>query len=571
MKELTFSKSKTYLNLLNYILSMEKELILKYTLQNAIRYDGKANPGAIIGKILKEKPELKSKIKDISKEIANTVKEVNKLNIEEQTTKLLSLDPKLLEKKEHKKKSLPDLNIKNLVMRFEPSPSGALHIGHAYVLGLNHLLCKENNGKLILRIGDTNPGNIVEEAYKLIEEDAKWLTNNSIEKVYTQSDRLEIYYKYAKKILEMEKAYICTCNPEDFRSKINNKIACHCRNLPKEEQLKRWDKMHTEYKPGQAVMRIKTDINVNNPALRDWPAFRIVDKEHIKQKNKYKVWPLMNFAVAIDDHDMGITATIRAKEHRDNEKRQKYLYDYFNWTIPKNLYVGRINFSDMKVSKTYVQNMLKLKRRTGWDDIRLPFLPALRKRGYQPEALLKYAEEVGLTETDKTTSKEEFFKSINSFNRDIIDKKADRSFIILEPYKKLEIKKAPKKDVQLDLYPSIRLGGRNFYTDGEFYFEEKFKKDKVYRLMHLYNIKNREFLSEEVDDRLSAQMIHWLPANMKNINVEILMENNKITKGLGEESLNKVKEGEIIQAERFAFLRVLEKTKNKIKFIYLHR
>ena len=89
--------------------------------------------------------------------------------------------------------------------------------------------------------------------------------------------------------------------------------------------------------------------------------------------------------------------------------------------------------------------------------------------------------------------------------------------------------------------------------------------------MHLYNIKNREFISEEIDDRLNAKMIHWLPANMKNINVEILMENNKTIKGFGEESLNKIKEGEIIQAERFAFLKCEEKQKDKIKFIYLHR
>lgn len=548
-----------------------REIILKYVLQNAVRYDGKANPGAIIGKILKEKPSLKSKIKEISGEIKKAVDEVNKLNIEEQKTRLLSLDPTLLEKKEHVKKSLPDLKIKNLIMRFEPSPSGALHIGHAYVLGLNHLLCKENSGKLILRIGDTNPGNIDKEAYKLIEEDANWLTDNSIHKTYIQSDRMEIYYKYAKKILEMGKAYICTCKQEDFKSKITHKIACQCRELLVKEQLSRWDKMFKGYKPGQAVMRIKTDITHKNPALRDWPAFRITEKEHVKQGKKYRVWPLMNFAVAIDDHEMGITATIRAKEHMDNEKRQKYLYDYFNWKIPKNMYLGRINLTDIKISKTEVKKMIQSKKRSGWNDVRLPFLPALRRRGYSNKALLKYAEEIGITEVDKVTDKDEFFKVINSFNREIIDKNADRYFVILEPYKKIKIKKAPKKDVQLDIYPAIRLGGRNFYTKGEFYFEEKFKKDNVYRLMHLYNIKNREFVSEEVDDRLNAKFIHWLPANMKNIKIEVLMENNKIIKGLAEESINKVKEKEIIQFERHFFAKCEEKTKEKIKFIYLHR
>jgi glutamyl-tRNA synthetase len=546
---------------------MEKDLILKYVLQNAINYNGKANPGAIIGKLLQEDIKLKSKIKEISKDINKTVQEVNKLNIEEQKTQLMSLDPKLLEKKEVKRKELiPKLDIKNLKLRFEPSPSGALHIGHAYVLGLIHLVCKKNNGKLIVRIGDTNPGNIIEEAYDLIKEDANWLTNNSIESFPIQSERLEIYYKYAKKILEMGKSYICTCDHEDARSKLNHKMACPCRDLDPKEQLNRWELMFTKYKQGDAVMRIKTDLKHKNPAMRDWPAFRISEVPHVLQKDKYKVWPLMNFAVAIDDHYMKITATIRAKEHMDNEKRQKYLYDYFGWEMPKNFYVGRINFKDIKVSSSGARKMIDEKKRTGWDDTRLPFLPALKRRGYQPEALLKFAESIGITENDKLVSKEDFFKSINSFNRDIIDEKADRYFFILEPYKKMKIKNAIAKNIQIDLYPGIRLGGRIFKTDGEFYLEEKFKKDEVYRLMHLYNIKNREFLSEPQDPRLKAKMIHWLPSN-NAVEIEVLMENNKITKGLAEEAITKVKNGEIIQAERIGFF----KCESKNKFIFLHK
>jgi glutamyl-tRNA synthetase len=540
-----------------------KDLIIKYVLQNAVRHDGKANPGAIIGQILNEDPKLKSKIKEISKDIQKIVNEVNSLNIEEQKTKLLSIDPKLLEKREVKRKEkIPKLNIKNLVMRFEPSPSGALHIGHAYVLALNHLICKKNNGKLILRIGDTNPANVITKAYNLIEEDARWLTD--IDKVYIQSDRLDIYYKYAEQVLKQNNAYICTCNKEDFKSKLSKSMPCPCREL--KNQPERWELMKTKYKPGDAVLRIKTDIKHKNPAMRDWPAFRISEVPHPKTKTKYRIWPLMNFSVAVDDHEMKITATVRAKDQRDNEKRQKYLCDYLGWKQPQNMYVGMINFSNLKLSSSYAQRLIKEKRRDGWDDIRLPFLPSLRRRGYQKEALLKFAEEIGITETDKTTNKEDFFKSINSFNRDLIDKKADRYFTILEPYKKIEITNAPEKNIQLDLYPKIRLGGRKFFTKGKFYFEEKFKKDQVYRLMHLYNIKNREFVSEEMDERFSAKMIHWLPE--KSVDIQILDEKNKLVKGLAEEAILKVKENEIIQFERHFFAKLINK--EKMRFIYLH-
>ena len=549
---------------------MEKELILKYALQNAINYSGKANPGAVIGKVLSENPNLKSKIKEVSKEIAKTVEEVNKLNLQEQKTKLASLDPKLLEKKvKEKKSSIPKLNIKNLVMRFEPSPSGALHVGHVYVLGLNYLVCKKNNGRLIVRIADTDPSNIVKEAYELIKKDVSWLTDNSVKEFPIQSDRIETYYKYAEKILKLGKAYICTCDPEEAKKKLNNQEACPCRDLDVKEQLKRWKLMFTDYLPGDAVMRIKTDLSHKNPAMRDWPAFRINENVHPRAGRKYRVWPLMNFSVAIDDHDMGVTAAIRAKEHRDNEKRQKYLYDYFKWKMPKNFYVGRINFKDLRISKSATAKLIKESKVAGWDDPRLPFLQALKRRGYQPEALLKYAEEIGITENDKVVSKDDFFKSINSFNRDLIDSKADRHFFILEPYKKIKIKKAIEKNVQLDLYPSIRLGGRIFHTKGEFFIEDKLNKGGVYRLMHLYNIKDNEFLSEEVDPRLNAKMIHWLPVNEKNVEVEVLMEDNTIKKGLAEEAIKKVKEKEIVQAERFGFLKLEDR--KKMRFIYLHR
>ena len=196
-----------------------EELIKKYALQNAIRFNGNANPGAVIGKILGEKPELKKEIKEITKKVNEVIKEVNSLPIEKQRMLLGRISPRLLEEKRHeeRKRELPAFkNAKNVVMRFEPSPSGPLHIGHAYVLSLNSEYCRKYNGKLILRIGDTNPENIYEPAYSLIEKDAKWVTKNNITKVIIQSDRLRIYYKHMEKLIDIGKAYICTCNLEEY-------------------------------------------------------------------------------------------------------------------------------------------------------------------------------------------------------------------------------------------------------------------------------------------------------------------------------------------------------------------
>jgi glutamyl-tRNA synthetase len=305
-----------------------KELIRKYALQNAVRYNGKANPGNIIGKVLGENPDLRKKGKELMQQIQEIVKEVNKLGVEKQTEELKNLAPELLEKKTEKKKELPELKDAKkgkVVMRFEPSPSGPLHIGHAYVIGLNSEYCKRYDGKMILRIGDTNPENIYEPAYELIAKDAKWVTKKNISEVIVQSGRLEIYYRYMEKLIDMDKAYICECDPEEFKHLSAKGEACPCREQGVDEQKKRWEKMFKGYKQGEAVARIKTELQHKNPAMRDWPAFRINDSKHPRAGIKYRVWPLMNMAVSVDDIEMGVTHVIRAKEHHDNSKRQEYI------------------------------------------------------------------------------------------------------------------------------------------------------------------------------------------------------------------------------------------------------
>lgn len=558
-----------------------KDLILKYALQNAIKFNGKAQPGAIIGRVLAENPALKSKIKDISKEVNNIVKEVNKLSMEKQREKIEEIAPELLEEKKVEKiRTLPEFgNTKNMIMRFEPSPSGALHIGHAYVLALNHLYCQEYNGKLILRISDTDPENIYPEAYKLIEEDAKWLTNNKISQVVIQSDRIDNYYVYMEKLLEMGRAYICTCEVEEFRKLNIKSIPCPCRNIPKEEQLKRWHLMFTQYKRGEAVVRLKTDLNDNNPAMRDFPLFRIMDEEHPKQGKKYRVWPLMNMAVAVDDMEMGITHVIRAKDHADNAKRQKMIFEIFKKDVPETQFVGKINFKDIVISASQITQGIKEKKYSGWDDIALPSLAALRRRGYVPEAFLKYAEDVGVSLTDKTVYGNDFFKAINHFNKEAIDSKTFRYFFIWNPVE-IKIENSPKQTIELDLHPDNEKGGRIFKITDKFYITRddyrELKDNKLYRLMDCLNFrkKGKKFVFDSLGyntfKEQGEKIIHWLPKE-ELVNVMVFMPDKKTIIGKGESLLKDLKVGTIIQYERFGFCRLDEIQKNKLVFWFGHK
>jgi len=234
-----------------------KQLVRKFALDNARKYKGTPNIGAVIGKVLGERPELKSELKTLSKDIKAVCDEVAKRSVEQQEEELRSIAPELLEKRgpeEKTLKPLPNATKGKVVMRLAPSPSGPLHIGHAIVFPLSDLYCKEYEGKLILRIEDTNPENIYEPAYKMIEEEMQWLSENNVQEVIIQSDRMETYYDFAQKLVVDGRAYVCTCNPDIFRDLVSKKQACPCRDLDKKEQQLRWDKMFVEYEPGEAVL-----------------------------------------------------------------------------------------------------------------------------------------------------------------------------------------------------------------------------------------------------------------------------------------------------------------------------
>jgi len=554
---------------------MQKK-ILKYALQNAVKFNGKANIKAIIGKLFQENKNLN--LKNIIKDINKTIKEVNSLTLEQQKQKLKHFGIKEAPKKQERTslKPLPKAKGK-IIMRFAPSPSGPLHLGSAMTLGATSEYCKEYKGTLILRIEDTNPDNIYIPAYKMIQEESQWLTNN-VSKTIIQSERIPIYYKYIEKLLEMEKAYICTCDPEHYRKLLYERTPCPCRNLSKKENKERWKKMLKSYKQGEAVVRLKTDLDHKNPAIRDFPLARINTKEHPKQGKKYRVWPLMNLSVFVDDVESKVTHIIRGKDHADNAKRQEFLYKYFSKKLPVTLFHGRVNFTDMQLSSSKTREAIKNKKYTGWDDIRLPFLSALKRRGYNPKSILKWARSVGVSLTDKKVSKDEFFKIINAFNKELIDPTAKRYFFIKEP-KKITIKNAPKRKIKLKLHPDKKLGFRTFETDQNFYIEksdfEKLKNNKICRLMDCLNFtkKGNQLIFHSLEYPKYKEkgdfIMHWLPSK-KLIKAEIRMPDNSLLKGIAE-SIKNIKVDETIQFERFAFVRLDKKSKDKLSFWFTHK
>ncbi|MBI4739265.1 glutamate--tRNA ligase [Candidatus Woesearchaeota archaeon] len=554
-------------------------IVRKYVLQNAVRYEGKADPGRIMSKVLGENPDLRSNAKEITQKIKAAVKKVNAMSLDKQRAELEKIAPEFLEEKSTRReglKELPGAQQGKVVMRFEPSPSGPLHIGHAYVLSLNYEYAKKYNGKFILRISDTNPDNIDIMAYEQIPQDARWLCDNDNFDVLIQSDRMEIYYKYALQLIQHGCAYVCTCKVELVRELLAKSEACQCRNFPATEHVKRWHKMNSGYAQGEAVVRFKTDIGHKNPAMRDFSILRINETEHPRQGRKYRVWPLMNFAVAIDDMETGVTHTLRGKDHADNALRQKFMHEALGYKTPEPISVGRINFEGFEVSCSKTREKIEAGSYNGWDDIRIPFIPALRCRGYNPIAFRKYAMDVGVTRNDKSVTMEEFFKTVNAFNKQLIDSVSERYYFVKDPIM-VTVENAPEMTVELDLHPDNKKGGRVLHTRGTFYLDadDELKDGKAYRLLELFNFKIRKgkliFTSTKYDKAAKDTInVHWV-CDDDPINVEITMPDGTTVKGRGEKWLNDVSVDQVVQFERFGFVRCDSITQQKMTFWFLHK
>ncbi len=544
--------------------------IERAVLKNAIEHDGKADLKSVINKILGSFPELRTSIKSLMGEINSYIERINSLTQEEQMdlAKEKYGDILVVEKK-REEHHLPDLkNVRGkVVMRLAPSPSGPLHLGHSRMLILNDEYVKRYGGDLILRIEDTNPNNIYPQAYEMIQEDVRWLDVN-FTKFIIQSERMEIYYGRAKELIEMGKAYICKCKVEDFKKDLIASRACPHRDLPTNLMLEQFEEIvNGEDRDISPVLVIKTDLHHPNPAVRDWIAFRVIETPHPHTGRKYRFYPLMNFSVAIDDHELRLTHVIRGMDHLNNTERQRYIFKYFRWEVPEYFHYGLINIGDAILSTTTMRKGIEAGEFVGWDDVRLATLLALRRRGYQKETFRKYWIDSGLNDVNSDFSWEIF----NSMNRQFIDHGADRYFFIHNPVL-VKIEGSPESIGKIPLYPNEPDRGFRQYSvesDQEFYLQKldikDLKKGETLRLKDLYNI---QFNGEQWeyagnDTSIRRKIIHWVKKDSPEF--EVIKPDGTKDHGFIEE--RGVHTRGILQFERYSFV-------NKISdsyALYLHK
>ena len=557
---------------------MPVESARKYALQNAVLHGGKAEAKAVLGKLLAEDSSLRPRAREVSAEVARVVEAVNRLSVEAQKDALATLAPELLEtpKGEARPKELPPLpgaEDGKVVGRLAPYPSGPLHIGNARAFLLNDAYVKRYHGRLILAFDDTIGSEekpVLPEAYEQVKEGLDW-AGVAYHEVLYKSDRIPIHYEWAQKLLELGAAYACTCDAETLRRNREAGRACEHRGQDADETIAIWEAMLAgEYEEGEAVLRLKTDMQDPNPAFRDRVLFRVSNRDHPRVGTRYHVWPMLEFSWAVDDHLLGVTHVIRGKDLVIEDQMETRLWDLFGIERrPTFVHFGILRFKDLELSKSRYRREIAEGRLAGIDDPRTWSLQSLRRRGIRPAALRDFVLDFGLSLNDIEVAAETLYAE----NRKRIDAHANRFFFVPEPVS-VEIQGLPPTEaVHPPLHPdfpgrgtrTIPVGPKFHVTREDF---ERFRGQEV-RFKDFCNVvldHRARFVSLENKD---IPKIQWVSHG--GVQTHVVLPTGFESHGLAEPEVGSLKVDDVVQFERVGFVRVDHVSRAEVRAYFAHR
>lgn len=332
-------------------------------------------------------------------------------------------------------KDLQEGNVKAIQTRFPPEPNGYLHIGHAKSICINFGLAKKYGGKTNLRFDDTNPVKEDTEYVDSIKEDIKWLGFDWAVERYA-SDYFEQLYQWAIVLIKKGKAYVDDQTNEEIR--INRgTVTSAGKNSPYrdrsvEENLRLFEQMREgKFADGEKTLRAKIDMAHPNMNMRDPIMYRIIHTSHHRTGDKWCIYPMYDYTHGQSDSIENITHSICTLEfdiHRP-------LYDWFIKELeifPSHQYeFARLNITYTVMSKRKLLQLVKEGYVSGWDDPRMPTICGLRRRGYTPESIRNFCEDIGVAKRDNLID----YSRLEGSLRDDLNKKADRVMGVLHPIK----------------------------------------------------------------------------------------------------------------------------------------
>ena len=401
----------------------------------------------------------------------------------------------------------------SIITRFPPEPNGYLHIGHAKSICLNFGLANEFNGKVNMRFDDTNPLKEDEEYVNSIKEDVKWLGFNW-DNLFFASDYFDEMYKRAIVLIKKGKAYVCDLSQEEIRETRGTLTEpgkeSPYRNRSVEENLDLFERMKNgEFKDGEKVLRAKIDMSSPYLNFRDPVIYRISHSTHHNTGDKWCIYPMYSFAHPLEDAIEGITHSICTLEFED----QRPLYDWVvreceMESVPRQIEFARLNLTNTVMSKRKLKLLVDEGVTDGWDDPRMPTISGVRRRGFTPEAIRAFCNEIGVAKADSTVDS----RLLDHFLREDLQQKAPLAMAVLKPLK-LVITNYPEGQTEMleveNMAKNEEAGtrmvpfSRELYIERDDFMEEPVKKYRRFfvgnevRLKGAYFVKCTDFVKDE--------------------------------------------------------------------------
>jgi glutaminyl-tRNA synthetase len=449
--------------------------------------------------------------------------------------------------------------------RFPPEPNGYLHIGHCKAMVINFGLAEQYNGLCNLRMDDTNPEKEEHEYVEAIQEDIHWLGYDWGDRFYFGSDYFEQTYLYAEELIKKGLAYVCELGAEElskYRGDTQTPAVSPYRERDKEESLDLFRRMRAgEFPEEKYTLRAKIDLASGNFNMRDPVLYRIRYVEHHRQKNKWCIFPMYDFAHPIQDAIEGITHSLCSLEYEDHRPLYDWVID--NVSVPhrpRQIEFARLGMSYTVMSKRRLRRLVEEGYVSDWDDPRMPTLCGLRRRGYTPESIKNFCKRIGVTKVNNVIE----YSFLEHCLREALNEKAERVMAVLKPIK-LTIRNYPEGKSELfdiENNPIDESAGtrkvsfsKNLWIEADDFMEEPIKRyNRLYvgnevRLKGAYIVKcvdfrkNEEGIVEEVicdydpesrggnasDGRKIRGTIHWVNA-ADSIDAEVRIYSNLFLK-----------------------------------------
>ena len=403
---------------------------------------------------------------------------------------------------------------KEIITRFPPEPNGFPHIGHAKSICINFGIARDYNGYCNLRMDDTNPTTEDTKYVEALKDAVQWLGFDWGKNVYYTSDYFPKIYDYAVELVKMGKAYVDSLNEEEIKEYRGTVTQAGKRSIyaerSVEENLDLLDRMKKgEFKEGEHILRAKIDMSAANMKMRDPLLYRIRHAHHFRTGDEWCIYPMYDFAHCLSDYIEGVSHSICTLEFENNRDIYDWVLDTLNLTPPRPYQheFARLGINYTVMSKRKLLELVNGNYVSGWDDPRLPTIAGYKRRGYTPESILNFCDQIGIAKANSMVDVSQLEFCI----RDDLNKKAPRVMCVLDPLKVTIENYEGNESIDAPYYPHDvpKDGSRKIPFSKEVYIErEDFMEnppkeynrltlDQPVRLRHAYIITCKEVIKDE--------------------------------------------------------------------------